>query len=240
MEVRRVALIAIVIAATFGCSENKYKYGVIPIHTTEDYLNSYSEESMHMMANLEPRLKNAVFDIRYATANNFTGEIIYEEAGAWAREIVAIRLKRVEDSLKKAGLGLVVFDAYRPYSATVKFYEVYGDTNYVASPYSGSRHNRGCAVDISLYDLNTGEYLVMPTEYDDFTERAHQSTIVDSLSQYNKEYLRGVMTHYGFEAYPFEWWHFDFYLWKHFAILDLTFGELREFHSSYQSIPPNW
>ncbi|NVK29197.1 MAG: M15 family metallopeptidase [Flavobacteriia bacterium] len=171
----------------------------------------------------------ARFDIRYATERNFTGEIIYPEAAAWTRVRVAESLLKIEDSLRTHGLGLIIYDAYRPYSATVKFYEVYRDTNYVASPYSGSRHNRGCAIDLSLYDLQSGRALRMPTEYDDFTPAAHQTTrSTDSIAEYNKIFLRRIMTHYGFEVYPYEWWHFDYAGWEKYEIMDLSFSQFSE------------
>ncbi|WP_170266315.1 M15 family metallopeptidase [Phaeocystidibacter luteus] len=212
-----------------SCSETpKYPYGIAPVSDVEEYEKSIQKSPSNRFVDLENELNLARFDIRYATANNFTSEIIYPEAAAWTRIDVAKSLSQIEDSLAKHGLGLIIFDAYRPYAATVKFYQVYKDTNYVASPYSGSRHNRGCAIDLSLYDLKTGRELQMPTKYDDFSSAAHQTTeSPDSTAQYNKVFLRKVMTEFGFEVYNYEWWHFDYSGWDQYEIMDLSFAQLK-------------
>ncbi|WP_223279449.1 M15 family metallopeptidase [Phaeocystidibacter marisrubri] len=211
-------------------NHHEYKYGITPIYEPSSYIESVEENRDNQLVELDSILSNVVLDIRYATANNFTESIIYTEGpGAFVRLPVAHQLVEIEDSLEKHGLGIVVFDAYRPYSATVKFYEVYGDTNYVASPYSGSRHNRGCAVDLSLYKLADGRYLNMPTDYDDFSIAAHPSTpLEDSLVSANRDLLIQVMEHYGFTVYPSEWWHFDYTGWEEYKIMDLSFPSIRE------------
>ncbi len=111
-------------------------------------------------------------DIRYASNNNFTGEVIYNQPKAFVRLPVAKALQEVQSELNSMGLGLKIFDAYRPYAATLRFYEVYPDTMFVAAPWHGSRHNRGCAVDVSLVDLESGNELQMPSAFDDFSEKA--------------------------------------------------------------------
>jgi D-alanyl-D-alanine dipeptidase len=169
------------------------------------------------------------FDIRYATSNNFTEEQIYPYPAAFAREQVARALTRANQFFGEKGIAIKVFDAYRPYSATVKFYEIYEDTTYVASPYTGSRHNRGCAIDITLVDRETGEELPMPTEYDDFTERAHPT--FEDLPHYqksNRDLLITTMQDFGFKVYHSEWWHFDYLGWENYPIMDLTFDELKQ------------
>ena len=136
---------------------------------------------------------------------------------------------RANKTFNERGLALKIFDAYRPYSATVKFYEIYRDTNYVASPYIGSRHNRGCAVDITLVDMETGEELPMPTAYDNFTEKAHPNfeDLPANLIA-NRDYLIETMQQFGFKVYPTEWWHFDFNGWEQFNLLDIKFEDLKE------------
>jgi D-alanyl-D-alanine dipeptidase len=110
-------------------------------------------------------------------------------------------LKKVQAELKQRGLGIKIFDAYRPYKATVKFYEVYRDTTYVASPYRGSRHNRGCALDLTLVDLKTGKELKMPTEYDSFKKEAWPSTYIkDEEARKNRQLLIDVMQKHGFKV----------------------------------------
>jgi len=169
-----------------------------------------------------------VLDIRYATTNNFTGEKIYSIAKAYARKPVAEALKKIQADLKSQGLGIKIFDAYRPYKATVKFYEVYGDTTYVASPYKGSRHNRGCALDLTLIDLKTGKELKMPTGYDSFSKDAWPtSPVKDPEALKNRTLLINVMEKHGFRVNSSEWWHFDFIGWKKFEVLDIDFEELQ-------------
>ena len=150
----------------------QYKYGLIPM-SLDEYLVSVKKDPDKELIDLTSHVPGLVLDIRYATTNNFTGERIYELPRAYARRPVADALRNVQEQLKKRGLGIKIFDAYRPYRATVKFYEVYRDTTYVASPYRGSRHNRGCALDLTLVRLSDGEELKMPTGYDVFTRQAN-------------------------------------------------------------------
>lgn len=226
-----IPLLTLCSTLLLGCSEeNEYKYGLTPIHHPESYARSVESNPDNKLVEINQVLTNAVLDIRYATSNNFTETVIYsKDAGAFARLPVVNQLKQIEDSLEAIGLGLVVYDAYRPYSATVKFYEIYGDTTYVASPYGGSRHNRGCAVDISLYSLKDSSYIQMPTEYDDFSLKAHPTTpLDDSTAMANRDLLIGIMQHNGFTVYPSEWWHYDYMGWEKFEIMDLSFNSIRE------------
>ncbi len=180
------------------------------------------------LMNLEELIPNINLDIRYATINNFTSKIIYTKPKAYARKQVAYALKKVQDSLTKIGLGLRIFDAYRPYSATLKFYEVYPDTNFVANPRYGSRHNRGCAIDLTLINLFTGNEIPLPTPFDDFTEKAHPDypNFPEEILE-NRALLFGVLSHFGFTHYPTEWWHFDFKGWEQYPLMDLSFEELQ-------------
>lgn len=204
----------------------QYRYGLQPVNYSA-YLESVESNPDKELVDLEQFVPEIVLDIRYATTNNFTGEQIYDLAKAYARRPVAEALRKAQEELNTRGLGIKVFDGYRPYSATVKFYEVYRDTTYVASPYRGSRHNRGCAVDMTLIDLKTGKELAMPTAYDAFTKRAWPSTpLSDPEITRNRKLLIEVMTKYGFRVNSSEWWHFDFQGWKNFEVLDIDFSEL--------------
>jgi zinc D-Ala-D-Ala dipeptidase len=205
---------------------SQYKYGVKPV-TYPEYLKTIKEDPMKVLINLETHVPGLVLDIRYATQNNFTTEKIYNLPRAYARKPVADALAKIQAELKPLGLGIKMFDAYRPYKATVRFYEVYKDTTYVASPYKGSRHNRGCALDLTLVDLKTGEELKMPTEYDSFKKEAWPSTPVkDPVVRKNRDTLINVMQKYGFKVNGSEWWHYDFKGWSKFEILDIDFEEL--------------
>lgn len=204
------------------------KYGM-KATTYEEYLESIKSNPEKELIDLEKFVPGIVLDIRYATTNNFTGERIYTLSKAYARKPVAESLKKIQSDLKAQGLGIKIFDAYRPYKATVKFYEVYRDTTYVASPYRGSRHNRGCALDLTLVDLKTGEELKMPTGYDSFSKAAWPTAPVqDPLVRKNRTLLINAMQKHGFRVNSSEWWHFDFIGWKKFEVLDIDFEVLEK------------
>lgn len=166
-------------------------------------------------------------DIRYATPDNFMKRTLYPSAKAFLRAPAAQALAEVQRELAAQGIGIKVFDAYRPYAVTVAMWEPIKNPDYVADPKKGSRHNRGAAVDLTLIDLKTGAELPMPTPYDDFTPRAAQSFSdlpADALA--NRALLRDVMTKHGFDPLPSEWWHFDFRGWERFGLLDVPFSAL--------------
>jgi len=176
---------------------------------------------------LQKVVQGIVPDIRYATSNNFTHKKVYTLARAFARLKVARALAIAEHELSQQGLGLKVFDAYRPYAATLLFWDIIHDTAYVASPVTGSRHNRGCAVDVTLVELKTGKELVMPTPFDDFSIRASATyQQIPEDAKKNRQLLIQTMSKYGFSVYPSEWWHYDFKGWKDFELMDLSFEEL--------------
>lgn len=205
----------------------QYKYGLKPTGF-DAYARAVEADPRKELIDLEKFVPGLVLDIRYATENNFTGERIYGQAKAYARRPVAEALKKIQQELKSEGLGIKIFDAYRPYKATVKFYEVYGDTTYVASPYRGSRHNRGCALDLTLVKLVNGKELKMPTGYDSFTKQAWPSTpVADPEARKNRQRLIDVMEKHGFKVNTSEWWHFDFVGWRNFDVLDIDFDVLQ-------------
>jgi zinc D-Ala-D-Ala dipeptidase len=161
-------------------------------------------------------------DVRYATTNNFMHEQLYPVPRVFLRRPAAIALHDVERDLARQGLGLKIFDGYRPYRVTVRMWKPIRNPDFVADPAKGSRHNRGAAVDLTLIDLHTGRELPMPTGYDDFTPRARQDfndLPADALA--NRAKLREAMISHGFDPLPSEWWHFDFRGWDKFELLDL-------------------
>lgn len=192
------------------------------IRDVNAYKRTVDDNPDMQLINLREVIPDAIFDIRYATDNNFTGQVIYKTPFAYARAPVASALRQLQDSLQSLGLSLVVFDAYRPYSATVLFYKVFPDSRFVADPRYGSRHNRGCAVDVTLANSTTGEYLPMPTEFDDFTEQAHPDfPHVSDTVKSNRTRLIDLMDYYGFSVYPSEWWHFDYNGWEAYPLMDV-------------------
>jgi D-alanyl-D-alanine dipeptidase len=133
----------------------------------------------------------------------------------------------VQAALAPHGAGLLVFDAYRPYSVTVRFWSRIQDETYAAPPWRGSRHNRGCSVDVALVDLASGLPLPMPTAFDDLTPAAHAAyEPVTTEARRNRALLLQTMAHFNFVNYPAEWWHFDFARWAEFELLDIPFEKL--------------
>lgn len=209
-------------------AQAQYKYGLKP-QTLPEYSEIIKSDPNKTLIDLEKFVPGLVLDIRYATTNNFTGEQIYNLAKAYARKPVAEALLKIQRELEPKGLGIKMFDAYRPYKATVKFYEVYKDTTYVASPYRGSRHNRGCALDLTIIDLKTGKELEMPTGYDSFKKEAWPRTpVADPTIRANRALLIEVMEKHGFKVNGSEWWHYDFIGWKNYEVLDIDFEQLQK------------
>ena len=202
------------------------KYGLKPT-TLVEYKAALKSNPEKELIDLEKFIPGIVLDIRYATTDNFMKEKIYSLAKAYARKPVAEALKKAQNDLRKQGLGVKIYDAYRPYKATVKFYETYHDTTYVASPYRGSRHNRGCALDMTIVNLKTKAELKMPTGFDSFSKDAWPSTpISDPLASKNRKLIIDAMEKHGFKVNASEWWHFDFIGWKKFEVMDIDFEEL--------------
>ncbi|MCX6282825.1 MAG: M15 family metallopeptidase [Bacteroidetes bacterium] len=223
-----IFFILVLLAGTLNAQQTKKNpYNLNIISSAAAYSGLVAKDSLKRLVDLQKVVKGLVLDIRYATSNNFTHKKVYTSACAFGRLKVARALEAVELELSKQGLGLKVYDAYRPYAATLLFWDIIHDTAYVASPVTGSRHNRGCAVDVTLVELKTGKELEMPTPFDDFSARAGAAyqQIPEDAKQ-NRQLLITTMLKYGFTVYPSEWWHFDFKGWKDFELMDLSFEEL--------------
>ena len=170
-------------------------------------------------------------NIRYATTNNFMGRPVYRQTRAFLQRPAAEALVRAHNSLKPRGYGIVVFDGYRPWSVTKAFWDAataeQRKIEFVANPRKGSRHNRACAADISLYDLKTGREVEMPSGYDEFSERAYPNYSGGSAeARARRDLLRQVMEAQGFTVYPAEWWHFDYKDWPQYPILNIPFEQI--------------
>ncbi len=199
-------------------------YGLEILNDTLVYRQVILSDSNQKMVEVSEHIPGIMLDIRYATASNFTGKVIYSAPRAFVRLAVAKALASVEEDLGRQGLGLKIFDAYRPYAATLLFYQTLKDTVFCAPPWKGSRHNRGCAVDVTLVNRNTGEELEMPTPYDEFSARAHPSySELPKKAILNRGLLIRLMQKYGFTVFPDEWWHFDFMGWEKYGLMDLSF-----------------
>lgn len=167
-------------------------------------------------------------DIRYATSNNFLGEPVYREARAFLQRPAAEALMRAHKKARAQGYGFVIYDAYRPWSVTKLFWERFPNVRaYLADPVKGSRHNRGCAVDLSLFDLITGRQLSMPSEYDDFSEKAHPEYRGGTQTQrHARDQLRAWMESEGFTVYENEWWHFDCKEWREYPLMNIPYSAI--------------
>jgi len=171
-------------------------------------------------------------DIRYASANNFLGRPFYTQARAFLQRPAATALQRVHKALRARGYGLLVTDAYRPWSITKAFWEAATPQQraegFVANPANGSRHNRGCAVDVTLYDLKTGKEVAMPSAVDEMNERASPAYAGgDAASRQRRDLLRREMEAAGFTVLENEWWHFDYKNWRQYRLIDKRFEEIK-------------
>lgn len=203
-------------------------HGLRVVTTPDHYRRQVRENPDSELVNLAEFIPSILLDIRYATAANLLGRPLYQMPKAFLRRPAAVALRAVQAELATVGIGLKVFDAYRPYSATVAFYDHVRDETYAAPPWRGSRHNRGCAVDVTLVSLNTGQELIMPTDFDDLSPAARADfSEVPALAMLNRAVLRAVMSRHCFEQYPGEWWHFDHKCWENYDLLDLEFAALQ-------------
>jgi zinc D-Ala-D-Ala dipeptidase len=187
----------------------------------------FRESDLIEIVKLDPTIK---LDIRYATKNNFLHKPVYKQARAFLQRPAAEALVRVNQALKEKGYGLLVFDGYRPWRVTKIFWDNTPKDKkiFVADPALGSRHNRGCAVDLTLYDLKTGQAVKMPSEYDEMTERSYPDYACSSLEATAlRDLLIAAMKAEGFTVFTTEWWHFDHKDWKEYPILDLEFSEIK-------------
>ncbi|HEX2140560.1 MAG TPA: M15 family metallopeptidase [Woeseiaceae bacterium] len=178
------------------------------------------------LAALDPTIK---LDVRYATTDNFLGTRLYDEPRAFLQRPAADALVRAHRAAKEHGYALMIHDAYRPWWVTKVFWDATPPElrEFVANPAEGSLHNRGAAVDLTLYDLDTGMAVQMPGLYDEMTERSYPDyTGGTSEQRQRRDLLRRLMEAQGFTVYESEWWHFDHEDWREYPVLNLTFEEL--------------
>ncbi len=168
-------------------------------------------------------------DIRYATTNNFMGMRFYDTARAFLERPAAEALVRASARVRQLGFGFLIHDAYRPWYVTKMFWDATPDSQriFVADPAEGSRHNRGAAVDVTLYDRRTGREVRMTGGYDEFSDRSYATYPGGtSLERWRRDLLRVALEAEGFTVYGAEWWHFDFEGWRQYPILNLRFDEI--------------
>jgi D-alanyl-D-alanine dipeptidase len=179
------------------------------------------------LISLDPTIR---LDVRYATDRNFVGRAVYPEARAFLQRPAAEALARAHRALAKEGYGVLVFDGYRPWSVTKLFWDLTPRAKraFVANPKEGSKHNRGSAVDLSLYDLASGRAVEMPSAYDEMSPRAYPGyTGGTAEPRARRDLLRAAMEREGFTVEPNEWWHFNYKDWRQYPILDVPFSAIR-------------
>lgn len=178
---------------------------------------------MDSLVLIKEYIPNIQIDLRYGTTDNITGHILYPEARAYLNRDAVIALAKVQAILSKSHLSLKIWDAYRPLEVSKKLWEATpkSEKQYVADPCQGSVHNRGCAVDLTLYDTRTQRDIVMPSGFDDFSERAWPE-FKDAPKEQLKErdLLHSLMESHGFVIEPDEWWHFNWHDWEKYSVLD--------------------
>jgi D-alanyl-D-alanine dipeptidase len=178
------------------------------------------------VAKLDSKIK---LDIRYATRDNFLSTPVYSSARAFLQRPAAEAMLRAHRELGTQGFGLLIFDGYRPWYVTKIFWDAtpVDKHDFVADPAKGSRHNRGCAVDLTLYDLKTGREVSMPGVYDEMSERSYPTYKGGTPEQRRlRDLLRAAMEKQGFTVFETEWWHFDYRDWRKYAIQNVPFEKL--------------
>jgi D-alanyl-D-alanine dipeptidase len=191
---------------------------------------SIEQNAENRLVELKTRIPSLEYELRYASSNNFVGKPMYPTRTrvTFLRKPAAEALQKVQQELNSQGLGLKIWDAYRPYSVTVAFWELIRDERYVANPAKGSGHNRGIAIDLTLIEIASGKEIDMGTGFDHFSDTAHHSfnQLPIPVSS-NRNLLRTTMEKHGFKYYEEEWWHYSWPDPSRFEVLDIPFEKLK-------------
>ena len=219
--------LAFVLACATAPQVAPNRYGLRVVPDVRTYQQIVAHDTNQRLVDLQSFIPGIVLDIRYATTNNFMHEQLYPLAKAFLRYPAATALRDAERELAGQNLGLKIFDAYRPYSITERMWEPIKNADFVADPAKGSRHNRGAAVDLTLIDLRSGQELPMPSNYDEFSERAYRKYTGGTPQELaNRQLLEDTMKRHGFLPLPSEWWHFDYETWQQFDLMDVKLEDL--------------
>jgi zinc D-Ala-D-Ala dipeptidase len=226
---RRMAVAGLTVAALSACSKKPFQKDEAPVAEEIVQSQPLTDAEKSNLVELYSGKNGLKLDIRYATADNFTGRILYNAPRAFLVGAVAQDLGKAIAFAEQDGFGLTIFDAYRPLSVTKQLWDSTpkAQRNFVANPAKGSRHNRGCSLDIGLHYLGNGQAVIMPSAYDEFSPRAHQDYSGGSSEErQNRDRLRQYMEAAGFMGISNEWWHFDHRDWKKYPLLDVPFSAL--------------
>ena len=217
-----IRTIVVCIFLTSSFTRLKAQENIVVVKEISVYAQMVRQNALKKMVELKTMIPGIRYDLRYATPNNFMHEQLYKDGSiTFLRLPAAEALAKVEQDLNEKGLSLKIWDAYRPYSVTVKMWEQIKDDRYVADPKKGSGHNRGIAVDLTIVEMSSGKELNMGTGFDNFSDTAHQDFVnLPDVILRNRSLLKTVMEKYGFTALPTEWWHF-FWPDSSFELLDI-------------------
>jgi D-alanyl-D-alanine dipeptidase len=204
------------------------KYGLYVVENTTVLQKAIRKNPNKEMIDLHKKIPGLVIDLRYASINNFMQQVLYPSiTTTYLRKPAADSLAVIQKILVQSGLGLKIFDAYRPYSVTEKMWEPVQDDRYAADPKKGSGHNRGIAVDLTIINLKNNEALDMGTGFDNFSDTAHHAftNLPEEVLQ-NRLLLKNIMEQHGFKALDTEWWHYSLPNAKEFELMNLSFKDL--------------
>ena len=233
------ALAVALVGLTVGCASQQAKvFRIQPVRPVEELRKeALAAQPPEVTGKRAPDLVELVtldptihLDVRYATTENFLSAPVYPQARAFLQRPAAEALLAVSAELRPVGWGLLVHDAYRPWFVTKVFWEATpaDKRDFVADPAKGSKHNRGCAIDLTLYDLRTGKAAEMPSLYDEMSERASAAYAGGTAAQRRRrDLLRSTMERHGFTVYELEWWHFDHRDWEQYPILNVRFEDVK-------------
>ncbi len=229
-----IILYILIFLSTLNITEAQHtslnKFGLTVIKDIKTLHKTTKANADKQMVDLKKVIPNVVFDLRYATTNNFMKMKLYPTiTTTYLRSAAAKALEQVQIELNKQNLGVKIFDAYRPFSITEKMWEPIKDERYVANPKNGSGHNRGIAVDLTIINLKTQEELPMGTGFDNFSDTAHQTfTALPKQTLNNRNLLKNIMEQNGFKVLETEWWHYSLPNAKDYELLDIPFRKLKK------------
>ena len=204
------------------------KYGLVVIHTIQSLQKTIQKNPEKEIIDLVRYIPGLAMDMKYIGTDHFLQTSLYDSmAMPYARKPLATALATVQAELNEQGLGLKIWDAYRPYQVTQQIWKKVPDNRYAADPATGSAHNRGMAIDLTLIHLNDQQELDMGTRFDHFSDTAHHDfNNLPTQIKANRNLLKSVMMKHGFVALNSEWWHYHFQPAKEFEILDISFKDL--------------
>ena len=203
---------------------------VFTISTKEQYDSSVKANTQNRLVNLKKFIPGVNLNLKYATPNNFTNKRLYKKATTtYLRYDAAMALLEVQKYLNNQGMAIKIFDAYRPYAVTKLMWDLIHDERYVANPKSGSGHNKGTSVDLTIVKMDSGKELDMGTGFDNFTELAHHSHTpnFDSTIKANRNLLKSTMEKFGFKILDTEWWHYSWISVEKYDVIDMNFKQLK-------------